>query len=318
MKKKEQEILVYYVMGFLESGKSSFLDYTMEQDYFHIDEPTLLITCEEGEVEFDKDALKERNTFLEVLESKEEFNFDNLKAMEEMYHPARVLVECNAFWDIKEFQQTKLPAGWEVIQRIVTVDATTFDVYMSNMKSIFMEMVRFADMVIYNRCKEEQPLANYRRSIKVVNAGADIVFENMEGTLIDIFDGALPYDVDEDIIRIEDVDYGIFYMDMRDHPKTYKGKKVKFRGRVLKSRNETADYFMPARMAMTCCADDTSHLGYACKSPEAKNLTLGEWVNVTAEVRWEWFPAYKEKGPVLYAKEIVKTGPPTEEMVYFN
>ena len=40
---------VYLVNGFLESGKSSFLRFTVSQEYFDIDEPTLLILCEEGE-----------------------------------------------------------------------------------------------------------------------------------------------------------------------------------------------------------------------------------------------------------------------------
>ena len=44
---------VYLVTGVLESGKTSFLDFTAKQDYFQIEGTTLLITCEEGEEEYD-------------------------------------------------------------------------------------------------------------------------------------------------------------------------------------------------------------------------------------------------------------------------
>ena len=40
---------VYLVDGILESGKTSFLNFTLRQDYFQVDGTTLLINCEEGE-----------------------------------------------------------------------------------------------------------------------------------------------------------------------------------------------------------------------------------------------------------------------------
>lgn len=49
---------VYMINGFLESGKSEFIRYTLDQPYFRIREKTLLILCEEGEVEFEESLLK--------------------------------------------------------------------------------------------------------------------------------------------------------------------------------------------------------------------------------------------------------------------
>ena len=46
---------IYLVTGFLESGKTTFLDFTLQQEYFAIDGKTLLILCEEGEEEYDMD-----------------------------------------------------------------------------------------------------------------------------------------------------------------------------------------------------------------------------------------------------------------------
>ena len=45
---EETRVPVYLITGFLESGKTSFLSFTLQQDYFQIDGKTLLILCEEG------------------------------------------------------------------------------------------------------------------------------------------------------------------------------------------------------------------------------------------------------------------------------
>ena len=42
----EVEIPIYLITGFLESGKTSFINFTVAQEYFQIDGPTLLITTE--------------------------------------------------------------------------------------------------------------------------------------------------------------------------------------------------------------------------------------------------------------------------------
>ena len=62
----EVEIPIYLITGFLESGKTSFINFTVAQDYFQIDGPTLLITTEEGEVEYDEKELLKHNTVLEI------------------------------------------------------------------------------------------------------------------------------------------------------------------------------------------------------------------------------------------------------------
>lgn len=75
----EVEIPIYLITGFLESGKTSFINFTVAQDYFQIDGPTLLITTEEGEVEYDEKELLKHNTVLEIVEGPEQFTLDYLK-----------------------------------------------------------------------------------------------------------------------------------------------------------------------------------------------------------------------------------------------
>ena len=247
----DTRVAVYLITGFLESGKSTFLDFTLRQDYFQIDEPTLLLLCEEGEVEFDADELKRYNTYVEVIEDQEDFTTESLQYLERRYHPDRVLLEYNPLWSVAKLEQMRLPNGWGIVQHIVTVDAGTFQVYMNNMKSLFVEMIRNAELVIFNRADTSQPLPTFRRSVKVVNPAAQIVFEDEEGEIGNIFEEQMPYDLDADVVEIEDTDYGIFYVDLMDHPEKYEGKKVRFKGMTLRSRELSSGYFVPGRMAMT-------------------------------------------------------------------
>ena len=314
----EIEIPIYLITGFLESGKTTFINFTVAQDYFQIDEPTLLITTEEGEVEYDEKELLKYNTVLEVVESQEQFTPEYLKKLNRRYNPERVILEYNPLGSRKKLEEMEMPRGWGIVQEIVTVDASCFQIYMQNMKSIFMEMSLHADMVMFNRCRPQDPLASFRRSIKVVNPACDVLFEDEEGEISNIFEDSMPYDLDADIIDIEDADYGIFYVDMEDHPERYRGKTVRFKGRVLKSENANAKFFVPGRMAMTCCADDTTFIGYICEFPKAKSLLMGQWVEVTAVVDWKYMEQYEGEGPVLIAKDIKSVQRPEVDLVYFN
>ena len=61
-------IPVYMINGFLESGKTEFISYTLAQPYFQSPGRTLLILCEEGENEYDEKLLKKTRTFVELIE----------------------------------------------------------------------------------------------------------------------------------------------------------------------------------------------------------------------------------------------------------
>ena len=309
---------VYLVDGILESGKTSFLNFTIRQDYFQVDGTTLLISCEEGEEEYDEKDLLKYHTVLETIEEPEDLTLSTLRAFEKKYRPERVIIEYNPLWGVNKLRAMEMPPGWGICQEIVIIDGGSYEIYRNNMQSVFTEMVQDADMVIFNRCKTSMSLANYRRGLKVVNPACDISFEDENGDLIDLFEESMPYDMNADIIDIDDVDYGIFYIDMEDNPKKYVGKTVRFKARAMKSRKEEAEYFVPGRKTMTCCADDTRVIGYICKTPLAKTLRHGQWVQVTAKVAFEYSKQYRGKGPVFYASEVVPCEAPAEEMVYFN
>lgn len=306
---------VYVINGFLESGKTEFITFTLGQPYFQIKGKTLIILCEEGEVEYDDALLAKSRAVIELVESEEDFNPQNLIELEKKHKPDRIIVEFNGMWNAKNM---KLPWYWKVEQQITTIDATTFPMYYTNMRSLLAEMIRKSEMIIFNRCDGIEELNVYKRNIKAVNPGADVIFEGSNGEIDEIFEEDLPYDLNQDVIVLDNEGYGIWYLDSMDHLERYIGKKLQFVAMVLKPDGFPEGYFVPGRMAMTCCADDMAFLGYACEFAGAGALKQKEWVKVTATVTKEYWEDYKGEGPILHAVSVEKTKAPKETVISFT
>jgi len=305
---------VYVINGFLESGKTEFITFTLSQPYFQIKGKTLLILCEEGENEYDEELLKRSRTELELIEDEEDFNSSRLLELEKKHKPDRIIIEYNGMWNYKNM---KLPWHWKIEQQITTIDGSTFPMYYTNMRSLLAEMVRKSEMIIFNRCDGIEDLNTYKRNIKAVNPTADVVFEDANGEIDEIFEEDLPYDLNADVIQLDNTGYGIWYLDSMDHLERYIGKTIQFIAMVLKPKDFPQGYFVPGRMAMTCCADDMAFLGYACEYEGAEALQQKEWVKVTATVTKEFWEDYKGEGPMLHAISVEKTKAPKEEVISF-
>lgn len=298
---------VFVIYGFLESGKTQFINFTLSQDYFKMDDTTLLIVCEEGMEEYDEKVLKENNTVMEVIEDFEDFNLDTLKDLDEKYNPERVIIEYNGMWDCKNMV---LPENWELRQQMTIVDGITFETYFNNMKSMFADMIRNSELLIMNRCNNNEKLNSYKMSIKAINTGMEVVFENEEGEIdLPLTDEDLPYDMKADIIDISEKDYGIWYLDMWENTDRYAGKRLRIKAMVMKEGGLPKNYFVAGRPAMTCCADDIVFMGVICKSKEAKRLENRDTIELLFTVVDEYRSDYGGNGPVLYAEKLEKIPP---------
>ena len=306
---------VYIINGFLESGKTEFITFTLAQPYFQIKGKTLILLCEEGEIEYDEALLKKSRAVIEVIEDEEDFTPAHLTELEKKHKPDRIIIEYNGMWN---FKNMKLPWYWKVEQQITTIDGSTFPMYYTNMRSLLAEMIRKSEMIIFNRCDGIEDLNVYRRNIKAVNLSADVIFEDSNGEIDEIFEDDLPYDLNQDIIELDNEGYGIWYLDSMDHLERYIGKKIQFVAMVLKPEQFPQDYFVPGRMAMTCCAEDMAFLGYACEFAGAGALKQKEWVKVTATVAKEYWEDYKGEGPILHAVSVEKTKAPKEAVISFT
>ncbi len=292
---------LFLINGFLEAGKTEFLRFTMEQEYFQTEGKTLLIVCEEGDTEYDEELLAATRTELVTVDSLEELTPAKLTELELLHNPERVLMEWNGMWNQDEL---KLPKDWTVYQQVTIIDGSTFDLYVKNMKPLLGAMVRGSELIICNRCVGIQDLEGYRRTLLAMNNKAEIIFEDEEGEISQVSEADLPYDMTAEVIRIPPEAYGIWYIDCMDKPDRYRGKVVEFTGMVLKSPEFPKNYFVPGRMAMTCCEADMTFLGFVCKAREARHLETRQWVRVRARIEYEEWQDYGGVGPVLHALSV--------------
>lgn len=306
---------VYVINGFLESGKTEFITFTLDQPYFRIKGRTLILLCEEGEVEYEQDLLNKCQAVVEVIEDEKDFTPNYLVELEKKHKPERIIIEYNGMWNYKNM---KLPWHWKIEQQITTIDGSTFPMYYTNMRSLLAEMIRKSEMIIFNRCDGVNDLNSYKRNIKAVNPGADVIFEDSNGEIDEILEEDLPYDLNQDVIKLDNNGYGIWYLDCMDHLERYFGKTLEFTAMVLLPEDFPKGYFVPGRMAMTCCAEDMAFLGYACEYAGAEKLKEKDWVKVTATVTREYWEDYQGEGPILHAVSVEKTYAPKEEIISFT
>lgn len=313
-------IPVFLFTGFLESGKTLFLKDTINDPQFTENQRILVVACEEGIEEYDIAGLEKKNIFVEMIDDISDFNPNKLADFAKKYSPKKVLIEYNGMWQLEPMLTMKLPKSWGIAQIITTVAAPTYELYLNNMRSLMMEQFTNTDMVVFNRCDANSKIGNYRRAVKAVNPAAQVYFENADGSAPNM-DDALPYDINSDVIELNDDDFGIWFVDARETPSKYEGKTIITTAQVYKSLKLAQGTFIPGRMTMTCCADDVSFFGPLCKSlistdSQIRQLKKGQWIKLTAKIVSEDSKYYKGEGPVLYATNIEPAAKPANEIVY--
>ncbi len=306
---------VFVINGFLDSGKTQFISYTLAQPYFKTKGTTLLVVCEEGEEEYDEKLLKATNTVMVVAEDESDITPDKLMELDKKYKPSRVIFEYNGMWNFKNF---KLPFLWKVEQQITTVDCKTFELYYANMRSLLGEMIKNSELIIFNRCDGmNEKVAGYKRNIKAINQKAEVVFEDKDGEINATLEEELPYDITKAKLELNDDTYGIWYIDMMDNLDRYVGKEISFVANIYIPDNFPKGFFVPGRAIMTCCAEDIQFLGFVAKYDKTDNLTNKSWAKVTVRVDVEYFEGYKGEGPVLKPVSIEACKQPKNEVLTF-
>ncbi len=313
------DIPVYLFTGFMDSGKTTFVQETLLENEFGVGARSLIIACEDGDVEYDENELLKKQISVVGVDSEEEFTADFLRDCDAAMRPDQVFIEYNGTWEAAKIMEMPLPKNWQIVQVLTTIDASTYELYLTNMRVMMMEQVYASDVVIFNRCTDETPKGKFRRTVKGYNRKAQIVYENADGTIDEDFMEELPYDINQDFIEITDADYGIFYLDVQDDPKKYEGKTIKFLALVYRpDKIGKKPVFIPGRFAMTCCVQDIQFIGLKCKYEKAETIAHKSWVWVTAKIHVEFAKEYRAKGPVLYAKSVEPATPPDDELVYFT
>lgn len=221
-------------------------------------------------------------------------------------------------WKLEDLLTIKYPRNWQLQGVYSTVNGTTLDMYLKNMRNVLMEQLTESELIIVNRCPEEIDRSGFRRALKVQNPMAQLIFENMEGQIIQPSVEDLPYDVKGDKIVIDDMDFGIWYVDAFDHPELYQHKEIEFKAQIFRPKNMGKDMFVPVRKIMTCCANDVRFYGYPCKMQEKRELELKSWARIRAKMEFEYVPASGQEQPMLYLIDMESAEAPEEETVYLG
>ena len=305
-----ERLPIFIINGFLEAGKTQFMKFTMQQEYFQTDGNTLLIVCEEGEEGYDKDLLDSTHTTVKYIDDISDFTKEKMIEFTKEVDPERVLIEWNGLWEQDKIQ---IPDIWYVNQMITIYDTSTLDLYIKNkdLKAYMGKMLRDSELVICNRADDidEEILSTYHLQIKAMAPNAEIIFEGEEGEITGDFSINLPYNLEDSKLIIKPEEYGIFYVDAMDRTEKYDGKEVEFVAQVVRPDGIGDDILIPGRRAMTCCEADIQFLGFVCHYKGAKNFKNKDWVKVKGKIKYEMSPQYRAKGPVIYANDILLTGP---------
>ncbi len=308
---------VFVFTGFVESGKTTMIQRWLTQQFFIEQEKLVLIVCEDGFTEFDEEKLKNDGTELFMLNNKEEFNSGFLGNIEKNHKPSAVIIESNCMVPLEEVLDIEWPENWDVVEITAMIDASTFDSQMKNMRPIMIEQFKYASVVVFNRCDENTKKLQLRGSIKAVNPEASVIFINKNGQVDEELD-ELPFDLKAPVVKIEDIDYGLWFVDVFENCGRYDGKTVQFKGMVSRPAGYPETSFLAGRNAMTCCADDIAFLKLLCVTETPSSLKEGEWVSVTARVQVCQPEGVDESYPVFYVSKIENAQPPESEYVYFS
>ena len=294
-----KDVPVYLFTGFLESGKTKFIQETLEDRRFCNGERTLLLVCEEGEEEYAPDQFADKNVFIRVINSQEELNAEALKRFLDETKSARVVVEYNGMW-LLDALYGAMPEGWMVYQEFMFADAGTFITYNANMRQLVYDKLKSCELVVFNRFNGSMDKMEFHKIVRAASRRADIAYEYVGGKVEydDIVD-PLPFDLNADIVEIGDDDYAEWYRDMSEEPKKYENKTVRFKCRYLKRKKVPAGSFIVGRHVMTCCAEDIQFAGLICKWDGWESITGDSWHILTARINHKFSRAYGKKGPVL-------------------
>ena len=300
-----KKIPVFSINGFLESGKTQFILSTIRRDGFYNRGTTLLICCEQGEIEYDIEELKRYNTILINVDSEEDMTTDFLDKVYKKYRTNRIVIENNFMWDNSKI---KYPEYFDFAQIITIIDGTTFPIYYQNMRQKFTDIIKYSDVVAFTKLNDDRSsLQQFEAGLRITNSNCLYCLINEECiSTMEAFDMKLPYNIEDKEIIINDDDFGIFYIDTFENRSNYEGKIIELNTWVVKTDLLEKNQFIAGRKVLNCCADDIQLFGFLVVDDLGKNLKHDSWIHLKAVCHIEYNEQYQEEEVILYPIEITK------------
>ena len=312
------EIPVYLFTGFLDAGKTKFIQETLEDARFNQGQPTLLLLCEEGMEEYDPSSFAGKNVTVHVVEEESDMTPAYFEGLEKKYKFERVMLEYNGMWMLDRLAQA-LPEHWIPYQEFMFAEYATFENYNANMRGLMVDKLRTCELCVVNRFPKEADPMPIHKIIRGVNRRCDIAYEYTDGQVqYDEIQDPLPFDLNAPVIEIADRDFAYWYRHLSEEMGEYKNKTVRFKAMIAKNEKLPEGAVVVGRNLMTCCVEDIGFAGLLCYTPMAKELNQQDWVMVTARIELKYASMYRRKGPVLTATEITPAEKPEQEVATFD
>lgn len=314
---QKQEIPVYLFTGFLDAGKTTFIQETMEDPAFNDGQRTLLLVCEEGEAEYSPVKFASSNVRTVTVEEEEDLTTDFLEKIQKESRCEKVVVEYNGMWMLDTLYNN-MPEGWVVYQEMTFADAETFLMYNDNMRNLTVDKMKSTETIVFKHFTKDMDKMPYHKIVRTINRRCDIIYEYGPNNIeLDNIEDPLPFDINAPVIEIQDKDYAMWYSDMNDDEEKYYGKTVKFKGRTLLGGGLDDDEFVIGRHIMTCCVQDIQFGGLVAKYADSQSLEHGGWAVITAKIQKEYNKMYQSEGPVFHVTDLEKCEAPEEEVATF-
>ena len=311
------DLPVFLFTGFLESGKTTFIQEALEGDDFNMGERTLLIVCEEGMVEYQPDKFFGKNVFIEIIDDQSQLTEEYLNSLVTKHMPERVIIEYNGMWQLEALFNA-IPNTWVLYQEMCFFDSRTFLSYNQNMRQLVFEKLKTAEMVVFNRFENDFDKMEFHQIVRVANRKSTILYEyEKDNVELDTIEDPLPFNLEKEHIDIEPDWYAPWYRDINEEQDKYEGKELTLTARIVLGGGLAEDELIFGRHIMTCCVDDIEFAGLVGKSQVPINVEHGGWAELGGIIKNEFHPMYGEEGPVLHITKLEEVEPLEPEVATF-
>lgn len=310
-------IPVYLFLGFLEAGKTQFIQKTISDKCFGKDENILLVVCEEGAEEYDLSQFGGKNITIHTFEEKSDLDVQFLFKLSEECDADKILIEYNGMWHLTDLLLNK-PENWKIFQTVFIADASTFQIYVKNFGSLVIDKVNVSDVVVFNRYENRADVNELHKIIRSINRRTEIYYEaDNEMMIVDDIEDPLPFDMEAPTIVIKDNDYAVWYRDIMNEAKKYHGKTVKFKAMITSRPELPNNVFAVGRYIMTCCEADMEFCWFVAYYNKYYSVQGEKWVTVTAEITVQHHETENIDIPLLSITDLYECEPTTNKVAVF-
>ena len=315
---EDKTVPVYLFLGFLEAGKTQFIQKTLEDENFTAGDKILLVACEEGVEEYYADALKKRGITLKMIDDISGFTKSELRKAAKDCKADCVVMEYNGMWSLNDLF-VNIPDDWAIFQAICVADANTILMYNTSMRQLVVEKFSTCNVIVFNRFSEKNDKNELHKLVRGVSRGANIYYETEDGEMIlDDIEDPLPFDMNADIINIDEKDFAVWFADMMENTKNYSGKTICTKMLVTKPPRFPKGVFAAGRHMMTCCAADIQFVWIASNYDKNFRPRENYWAMVTGKISVGHDRLRNIDYPIMDIVKLEDTEPPVEEVASFN